>query len=166
MKVLVAVVFAGIACLTAPAAGQLYDDARRLEEAGNLDVAFDLYLRIDGAEGAALRVAARRPEAFLARLGDVPSEIPPWRVELLRGDLLLGLARREEALAAWRAAAAGLVGSGRYPVDGAGRHGQPTRPFLFGPGSHRDHWLTEHIHDVHAARNAAASRAAKDSARR
>ncbi|MCX7044492.1 MAG: HEAT repeat domain-containing protein [Candidatus Sumerlaeota bacterium] len=82
--------------------------AQALEQEGKDKEAFALYLEIPGCEFKAARLARPKAAEYLKIVEKIQSEAKPWnpRAEVVRGDLLLALGRKDEALASYRAVAA------------------------------------------------------------
>ncbi len=137
--------------------------AQVLARDGNEDQAFAHYVRIPGAESAALDLARPKAEHFLALLRGL-KDAPEISRHLVEGDLLLALKRRDEALKSYRAAAQALESEAQsdrtqnflprrpYAVEFSARSADAEQPlnvasrgplesFQSGPGSHRDNWL-------------------------
>ena len=131
---------------------QSYGDAYELERRGQERAAFFQYLQAAGGEHAAIRLARPQARDYLESLREKKGAVPLARFLLIEGDLLLALGKKDEALARYRAAAAG-VPRGAYFVeppalsprdDFHAYHAavyRPQWPFGLGPGSHRDNWL-------------------------
>lgn len=130
-----------------------FQAAQRLESEGKAVEAFRAYLAIAGAEHLAVRLARSDPARFLVIAKDVTDRadaLPSPGALCVRADLLLATGAKEEALTAYRSAAAALP-TDYYPVDPAPvpasqrdygySHQGMLMQFTIGPGSHRDNWL-------------------------
>ena len=142
-----------------------FDRAQALERAGQTREAFEAYLAIPGAEGAARALAVNHPQELLPLLDRLLTD-PLTRLHamLLDCDLRRAGKEKSEVLACYQRTASliardpgrgwtdGVVPSDFYfsdltsipfVVDGSApfRSGGPLPPFVAGPGSHRDNWL-------------------------
>ncbi|MDF3128371.1 HEAT repeat domain-containing protein [Kiritimatiellaeota bacterium B1221] len=121
--------------------------AYNLEQAGEWEEAFVRYLGIEDMAHAAVRIARKDPARYLEILETSAQEMLPVAKELVRGDLLLALDRKQEALEKYRKVAEIFQNTAIYPVDlpesfqGGFTSHRPMKPFEIGPGSHRDNWL-------------------------
>jgi HEAT repeat protein len=140
-------------------AGDDVQEARRPEPEGSAQDDFLKYLETPGAEHLALRLARPKAAAYLEVLDQKARSVWTPRREALRGDLLLALNRKPEALAAYREAAvflsrrdaqpgaAALSDAEAYLVEPPDprQANRPIQPFTLGPGSHRDNWLLRRL---------------------
>ncbi len=135
---------------------EVFEEARKLEEAGQDHDAFLKYLAEPGGEFAAATLARPQAREFLKLLADRGAAIPAARRRLIEAELLLATRDKEKALAAFRDVATriadkdgrgweqGLLPRDQYfvePPAGESRGWSSSLPFAMGPGSHRDNWL-------------------------
>ncbi len=155
-----------------------FEQAQNLERDGQYENAFVEYLSIPGAEYVAAALARPRAEKFLTVLRQHREGMPSPQAQLLQGDLLLALDRKDEALACYREVVAKIAKTKAqgweddlmplhyYPVEppmrtdsdyysGADAWRREAQPFTLGPGSHRDNWLIRRFIALQAWQDAA-----------
>ena len=119
-----------------------FTKAKQLENESRTEEAFMAYLSILGAEYAAASIGRLEPEKYLKVLDKNRLDIPPETYKLLKGDLLLALDNKQEALKAYQAAVT-KVDKNYYPVEVTEKEymHSKVKPFSYGPGSHKDNWF-------------------------
>lgn len=140
-------------------------NAQKMERSGKPHEAFLIYAAIPNFQDWALELAKQHPEEYLDVLRNQGDSISRPFARLIEGDLLLATGKKDEALTAYRAAAASVAtvpGKGwrddQIPFEeyvGAPSKDGRTQPFQSGPGSQRDNWLLQRFLTLRATDDAA-----------